>query len=70
MKKGIKYLLLSLGIYALYFMLFFTIFCIFGYYNLGDKMSELVLERLLVFPLIFGVLTIFVVYIFTEKPKR
>ena len=70
MKIGIKYLLLSLGLYILYFILFFTIFCLFGYYNIGDKMSELVLERLVVFPLIFDTLTVFIIYLFTEIPKK
>ena len=70
MNKGVKYLLLSLGIYVVYLLLFFGIFCLFGYYTFGDKMTSLVLERLLVFPLIFDVLTIFVIYVFTEVPKR
>ena len=70
MNKGVKYLLLSIGIYVLYLLLFFGIFCLFGYYTFGDKMTSLVLERLLVFPLIFDVLTIFVIYAFTEVPKK
>ena len=70
MNKIVKYLLLSIGIYVLYFLLLFLIFCLFGYYNLGDKMSELVIERLIVFPLIFDLLTLFIIYIFTEVPKK
>lgn len=70
MNKGVKYLLLSLGSYIIYFILFFAIFCIFGYYTLGDQMTELVLERLLVFPFVFDLLTLFIIYLFTEVPNR
>jgi len=70
MNKGVKYLLLSVGFYIIYLLLFFTIFCLFGYYSFGDTMTELVLERLLVFPLIFDVLTLFIIYLFTEVPKK
>ena len=70
MNKGVKYLLLFIGSYVVYLSIFFLIFCLFGYYTIGDNMTSLVLERLLVFPFIFDVLTIFVIYVFTEVPKR
>ena len=70
MNKGVKYLLSAFVFYIIYLILFFVIFCLFGYYTFGAKMTELVLERLLVFPLIFDVLTIFVIYLFTEVPKK
>lgn len=70
MNNGVKYLLSAFVFYIIYLILFFVIFCLFGYYTFGDKMTELVLERLLVFPLIFDILTIFVIYLFTEVPKK
>ncbi len=70
MNKVVRYFVLFIGIYLVYLLLFFGIFCLFGYYTLGDSMTSLVLERLLVFPLIFDVLTIFVIYAFTEVPKK
>lgn len=61
MKKIIKNALLFLGLYILCFALNTFVFVTFGYYHWGDIPTQVVLFRMLLFPLVLDIILFIII---------
>lgn len=71
MKNNFIKILKVLGLYSICFLLTLGIFIINGnLYNLGDSMSRLVKQRLIIIPIILTILIIIIFRMVKSKQKK